>query len=200
MALVISTDLKPFDHEIVSFLFEKEKARFTELRDHLMKTLRWKNKGSLEVRLSRRLDSLKVSGYIKREKKSHKRVYYSLTEPTRNRLKLENKEFKELIKELDPSPSVDVDTLKNQTATSTLKLYLRVTPPILFEILADCFREGFPEEAELKQINSLVVELLAKIFVSLQEELKEKFEQGEDLQKTFEDVEKWVHQKYAEEE
>jgi len=199
MALVIKTGLKPFEHEIASFLFEKEKARFTELRDHLMKTLGWENKGSLEVRLSRRLHSLKVSGYIKREKKSHKRVYYSLTESTRIRLEIKNKEFKELISGLLPSLSVDVLPLKNPTATSTLKFYLRVTPPMLFEMLAECFREGFPEKAELERINSTVGELFTKLFGFLLEEL-EKFEQGEDLQKAFEDVEKWVYRKYREEE
>lgn len=200
MALIISTGLKDTDNEIVKFLFEKHKARFTELRDHLMETLRWNNKGSSDVRLSRRLDALKVAGYIKREKKSHKRVYYSLTSLMWRRLKLENSKLRELIEELDPSLSVDTDTLKNQTTTSVLKLYLRVTPPVLFEILAEFFKERFPDEAELKQINSLLVEFLAKIFVSMQEELKVKFEQGEDLQKTFKHVEKWVHQKFAEEE
>lgn len=200
MAVAVSTDLKPFDNEIVEFLFEKQKARFTELRDHLMKALGWKNKGSLDVRLSRRLDALEVSGYIKREKKSHKQVYYSLTKTTRKRLKLQNSRLREFIEELHPSLSVNANMLKNQTTASTLKLYLRATPLVLFEILAEFFEERFPEEAELKQINSLLVEFLAKIFVSLQEELKVKFEQGENLQKIFKDVEKWVYQKYREEE
>lgn len=199
MSLVVGTGLKPFDNEIVEFLLEKRKVRFTELRDQLMETLEWKNKGSLDVRLSRRLDALEVAGYIERERKSHKRVYYSLTKRTRIQLELENSELEELVQEVNPSLRMYVENLENQPLTSILKVYLRVTPLIIFEILTLCYKERFPEEAELKRITPLLVGTVAKIFASMHKELKEKFEQGEDLQKIFEQVERWVNQKFAEE-
>jgi len=199
MSLVVDTGLKPFDNEIVKFLFEKQKMRFTELRDQLMETLEWKNKGSLDVRLSRRLDALEVAKYIEREKKSHKRVYYSLTKHTRIQLELENSELEELVQKVNPSLRMYVENLENQPLTSILKVYLRVTPLIIFEILTLCYKERFPKEAELKRITPLFVGIVTKIFASMHKELKEKFEQGEDLQKTFEQVERWVNQKFAEE-
>ena len=185
--------MNQFDREILHFLYEKKRARFTEIRDHLMDTLGLENKGSLDVRLSRRLNALKVAKYINREKMSHKMVYYSLTIPTWRRLQLENSELSYWIKGLLPSSSWETDTLVNRTAVSIMKLYLGVTSSVLFELLTECYNEGVPDEAELKQMNLLIVEVLAKMLVSIQEELNEKFEQGESLKKTFEDVDKWLY-------
>jgi hypothetical protein len=165
-----------------------------------MKTHEWEKKGSLEVRLSRRLSSLKKAGYVNRDEKGHKLVYYSLTKPTLKRMKLKDSKLKEFIEDYYPLLSMDTYTFTNQTPISNLKYYLSVIPPILFEMLNECVKEGFPNEAELKQMNSVVIEHLAKILVSLQEELREKFEHGENLKNVLKDVEKWVYQKYSLEE
>jgi DNA-binding HxlR family transcriptional regulator len=197
MTPFVSADLKLVDKEILEFLFREQKARFIELRDHLMKTLEWKNKGSLEVRLSRRLRSLEAAKYVQREKKSHKQVYYSLTRFSLKRLELEHSKLIDFIKKAYPSLT---SGLRIETTTSILKSYLKITPSVLFEILTEFFKKGFPEEAEQKQINLLLSEFLIKTFESMIEELKIRFGQGEDIQRVFNDVSTWVYQKYAEEE
>ena len=129
LALFNSEGLKSFDINVLRILFGKERARFSEIRNHIMKTHEWEKKGSLEVRLSRRLSSLKKAGYVNRDEKGHKLVYYSLTKPTLKRMKLEASNFKEFVEEYYPLLSMDTYTFTNQTPISNLKYYLSVIPP-----------------------------------------------------------------------
>ena len=184
--------LKSKDYEIVAFLFGKGEARFTELKAHFKKNADW-NKPGLDVSLIRRLKALQPE-YVERKDKGHQRVYYALTKIARKRLEVEKSDLNEYIEKHYPGLSKYPYCGPGQT----LKTFLSTTPSVLFEILAEFFKTGFPEEAELKQINSLFVEYETKVFVSLQEELKQMYERGEDVQKIFGDLEKWVHEKYAE--
>jgi hypothetical protein len=69
-------------------------------------------------------------------------------------------------------------------------------PPMLFEILVEFYRERFPEEAEHKQITLLLSEFLIRFFESMQEELRIKYEEGENRQKMFKGIEDWIYKKY----
>lgn len=192
LSRLLRESLKPKDYEIVDFLFEKGEARFTELKAHFKKNANW-NKPGLDVSLIRRLKALQ-SEFVERKDKGHQRVYYTLTKIARQRLEVEKSPLDEYNEEHYPG----LRKYPYYGPGQTLKTFLSTTPPVLFEILAEFFKTGFPEEAELKQINSLFVEYVTKVFVSLQEELKQMYERGEDVQRVFEDLEKWVHETYAE--
>lgn len=192
----ITSNLRSTDAEILRFLFKKGKARFKEIRDYLLETPEWRDrKGSLDVRLSRRLKALVVAHYVERKKETRKRVYYSLTRPSWRRLKLEESKLEKFIEEFLPPLTSEP---RDRTTKSDLKFYLNTTPPMFFEILKEFFGGNFPEEAEREQINALVAEYVVKVFESMQEELKVKYEQGQNIQEIFEDIEEWVYRKYRE--
>lgn len=192
MSPLLRERLKPEEYEIVAFLFEKGEARFSELKAHFKKNASW-NKPGIDVRLIRRLRALQPE-FVERKDKGHQRVYYALTKIARKRMEVEKSDLNDYNEEHYPWLSKYSYCGPGQT----LKTFLSATPSVFFEILAEFFKTGFPEEAELKQINFLFVEYFMKVFVSLQEELKQMYERGEDVQSIFEELEKWVHEKYAE--
>jgi len=185
MSAPLSRD--PMEGKILEMLYEKDRLRFSEIRDSLSEKIPGKNYvgNSLAVVLTRKLRRLEESNQVKKTVEGHKLVYYSLTRSSRTLIRLFRKNWEWFSEQLTPKED------EPETTESVISFYLTIVPHMILEMLVELYRCKPVSSEMLKLADRALNELTSNAMHYLIDELGRREQQGENINEILKRTEKW---------